>query len=256
MKDLSKKEKVQIQIAATAMNLNLALMNHKSPVLFWSGGRDSSLLLFLILGILPSIPVIQFRTDWRKEQKVYSDDLIAEKDLSVISFQPVDRSVLPSGENFVLVDDYLINGERFPVIRDIVHSDDFCTLDYSKKTTNDFPFVYDLAIVGWKKSDKQEVLGETVLPRNIRVGTTDFFAPLFDYTDEEVQAMCDELKIKLSGFYADGDERKDTGNFVGCCNCFKDEEKVFCPKEQKEIHSHKWNKEAALKAFQSRFVEV
>ena len=63
----------------------------KMPVLLWSGGRDSTLLLHLLKTVIGSFSIIQFRQDFRKAQKAWIDQQIIEFDLKVISCAPADK---------------------------------------------------------------------------------------------------------------------------------------------------------------------
>lgn len=236
-----------------AQDIKSRVENANKTVLLWSGGKDSNLILEIIRLEKLEVQIMQFRPDWRKSQKAWVDQQIIEKDLSVISPMPVDRFVVQTGQNIALVDDYLINGQRIPIIRDAVHSDFSCILDISKERCAEVPFPYDLVLTGWKKGETHAVLGDFELSQSEMVGNAEFYSPLFDLTDEEVFGLCAYLDVALPEYYKTDGETGDTGNILACSECLKGADEVICPKLQRTIRGHSWDREKVLEQFQERF---
>lgn len=225
----------------------------RNPVILWSGGLESTVILFLARQILANVHILQFRSGMRPEQLKFSDDLIKKENLKVFVYQPFQRFVVPSGNSVALVEDYSIGSGSLPLVRDVVHDDDHCLIDTAKAPKTDtFPFPFDTAIVGWLEGDKHEVLADFVFSEEIPIGDSLFFSPLVDYTKEEIREIAEHLNIPLSGFYQTGDERLDTGNFLACSRCFTPNEEVFCPKDKKYIKGMFWEPDAMLNAFRER----
>lgn len=239
-----------------AQDIKSRVENANKTVLLWSGGKDSNLILEIIRLEKLEVQIMQFRPDWRKSQKAWIDQQIIEKDLSVISPMPVDRFVVQTGQNIALVDDYLINGQRLPIIRDAVYSEFSCILEISKERCAEVPFPYDLVLTGWKKGETHPILGDFELSQSETVGNAEFYSPLFDLTDEEVFGLCAYLDVALPGHYGSNYtdyEKGDTGNILACSECLKGADEVICPKLQRTIRGHSWDREKVLEQFQERF---
>lgn len=53
------------------------------------------------------------------------------------------------GEDLSLVDEYGINDQVLPVVRDIVHLDKRCVLDIDKRQTGAYFYGFDATLVGY-----------------------------------------------------------------------------------------------------------
>ena len=240
-----------------ALRERLALMMAAAAalVLLWSGGMDSTLLLFLAREI-KEIPVIQFRDRLTGKQLLYSDRLFRELKLKIITYAPFDRYFIPAddegGGGLTLVDEYRVGAGRIPVLRDLVHADDLCALDAGNDArTEEFVFPFDLALTGWRIDDGHGALDGIRVPDKMIVGHALFFSPLYAFSRDEVREMSLRAGVPEDENY--GDAFFDTGNFAACARCLEGAGRVFCPKKQKEISGFKWNKNEALRAFRARF---
>jgi len=229
-------------------------LENNNLVLLWSGGSDSTLLLYLAREINPDVHIVQYRSDLTDEQVAFSDSVISSLDLKVITYAPVKRFFLRAENQISMISDYSIRDSFLAIIRDCIDDESVCGFDFNAAPKTDryeFPFVY--ALVGWRKDDAHAVLGNYDFKEQTEIGGRLFVAPLFDWTKEEVLQASKVLNIPLNEFYSTGNERLDTGNQLCCTRCLSSDEKVFCPKVQKEIDSVKWSPEASLTEFRNRF---
>jgi hypothetical protein len=231
--------------------IKTAISGARNPVVFWSGGLDSTLLLFLCLEVKKDIPVIQFRNQWTPAQKKFSDSLIRSLNLKVLTLTPFRSFYIPKNEREVFrVDDYKIDGELFPVIRETVFDAAHCALSERLATTLDFEGEFDLILSGQLDSDKPLFEGFSLPPSRGRV-----CAPLHELDKIQVALITDYLNLPVNQFNRTGDEAYDTGTLQACTNCFSGAEKeVFCPKRGAAIPVLQWERKNTLFEFAERFL--
>lgn len=214
----------------------------RKPVVLCSFGKDSLLLLSMAQEVNPDIDVLWFRQDTANQQ--WAKHYIKEHNLKVFSYAPADKYFLPEGDDLVLVHEYDTGREKLSMIMEIGHSDD-CGLQLNKQRTPNFPWPWDLALVGWKKSDDPSIA--LSIPQETTLTDTRVVAPLWEYTDTDVWE-----EIELRGI----DTPMAIPDVRCCTNCVKSTDSmVFCPLEGKTIPTHQWDKQAALTAFQQRLSE-
>lgn len=218
------------------------LAQSSRPVVFWSGGKDSQLLLHLAREQKPEIDVLWFRDGIPKFQA----EFIRSNDLTVYSYAPMDQYYLPDGDGLSLVREYSINGTPFPVISDVGYSDD-CGLELSIERTPFFPFPWDTCLIGWKATDGHSITGLNPFPEDgTVVGGTRFYGPLRHMTDEQVLSELARLGLPF-------DDDNDT--IRKCTNCLcRAESDVYCPKLGQRVPPIVWDSASSLAAFRQRFL--
>lgn len=214
------------------------------PVLLWSGGSDSTLVLALLREQPIDFDIVIFgRERWTRAQKQRVDALIKKWNLKCFSYPPISQNLVGNG-TLSAVFEYVIGQGTVPLVQDLVDGDRclFDVLEGHRCTAT--PFEWDLWITGGRQDDTHYI--QTPVPSmEWTVSGKHFYAPLFDKTREWVK---DELKKR--GLDMTATDTEDTGNLVCCHNCLKGG-KVFCPKEGKEIDSLIWDAEANLMAFRN-----
>ena len=222
------------------------------PVLFWSGGLDSTLILAVMREMKLSFDIFQAREMWTKAQKRKVDDLIKQWGLQVYSYPMAKVNFIGQDKQISLVFEYAIGNLSFPHIRDVT-AGDTCIAELAElETTSQPPILWDLHIIGTRKDDKHfSTNGVQLIPsERFEIDSVRFFAPLYDWTREDVKQALSEFGIDNS----EVDETEDTGNIALCRSCLSQEkETVFCPLEQKMIPTVKWEPESNLQLFRQRF---
>ena len=92
-------------------------------------------------------------------------------------------------------------------------------------------------ITGSRKDDKHWVTLTDVVPSETwKVGDTTFYAPLYNWTREQVKEG-----LRARGLDADEvADDEDTGHLLSCTNCLKGKGEVFCPKLNEMVPSVQW----------------
>lgn len=209
------------------------------PCLWLSGGKDSRLLLEVMLKFDKPFGILRFSEGLDREQMKALDAIILEKNLQVFTYPPLTNLLI--GENGELslfsqiaVDGY---GATTSIIKDIVPGTR-CAFDiHFTNASNRFaPIEFDHHIWGSRADDGHWLCGDTPLTDKCwQVGTKTFHAPLYEWTAEEV------AETLQTAFDVAIDERI-TGDIKACVACLaSNADKVFCLKDNKFIPTVKWD---------------
>lgn len=194
----------------------------KNPAIFCSFGKDSLLVLRLALEAGFSGPIYHLGT----ELSAFAQQEILDRDLTVFAWPPADRYLVPDGEGLAQVDEFVVGSVRLPTISPVTRGEK-CDHGEYPRFTRPFNFPHDMALTGYKKADRNSVIG-TVFAREVNIGPTRLVNLLYDWTDEQV--------IDALGFTPPEE------NAVEYCNeCLA------------IIHSSGWDRDAALASFRRRF---
>jgi 3'-phosphoadenosine 5'-phosphosulfate sulfotransferase (PAPS reductase)/FAD synthetase len=234
------KEKIQQRIRE-------ALSEASHPVLMWSSGKDSQLLLQLAREI-KDIPLLWFRHDLLPTQKEFAEKVIMDLNLTVFSYPPMQTFYLPG----TFISDQSINGYAFPILVDQVDSNR-CALELDQARMPYFPFEWDVILTGWKACDSHPLIPHMNM-EGLKLGNTTFRAPLFDLTDEDVWALTRELNVPVNEKRYAGDDLYNPDVIHCCVNCLRGGETTYCPREQARISAHQWDDKAEEAKFRARFV--
>ncbi len=220
------------------------------PVLFWSAGKDSTLLLTMLYDAGIDFDIVQLgREHWSREQKRFADELIRDWDLKVLTFPPAKVSFIGDGNEISAVFEYAMGGSAIPVLRDVIPGTK-CIADLEGMRLDQAPMKWDCAIVGSKFSDRHHAVDSLIPGEEWKVGDVTFLAPLADWEDIDVEAAL--LAIDL--IVPSGDD-ENTGNLPLCRICLDAiEGEVFCPLEQAPIPAAGMYLESNLKMFRKQFV--
>lgn len=224
------------------------LQHYKTPVLLWSAGNDSTLLLAMLIEANIPVDIVQFgREFWTKEQKRRADELIMKWNLKVLSYPPIRTSFIGNDDQISLVREYAFMGAVVPMVSDLIEGQT-CIADLDSHKAYAPPVRWDLVLVGSRKDDSHYAMTNVIPSKHWTAGDTDLYAALYDWTREEV---IEELKRRDLP-YDEVDEQTDSGNISLCSKCLQGIE-TLCPKENAVIPPVIWNRHTNLTAFQAAY---
>src|ERR1043165_1863071 len=94
----------------------------RNPALLCSFGSDSTLLLHFARQVRRDVPVYYFGDDLPE----FAQQLVIDDDLTVFSYAPADRYLVPRSKGLALIDEYDINGQRVPMVSKVKVSREPC----------------------------------------------------------------------------------------------------------------------------------
>ena len=199
-------------INKTVEYIKLWNQNWPRSVVFWSGGKDSTVLLHLIkfrAGL--DLPVVQFREPKFRERYAYSDKLIKDWKLTIYDYPPLrvalaDGPDVNTGEVRFDLLKYFQWGEKCMVMslgteRPKEGEDYMCGLDeFLFRPTGTFNFPWGAVWIGTKNTDTDLIKGQVAVTSHIRYaeGSPMSLYPLRDWTDEDIYNY-----LELSGVEPD-----------------------------------------------------
>lgn len=212
---------MESRIERAVDDIRLELESAQSPILAFSGGKDSMLLLYLVRQVSESVPILLFQDFWNREHKKWVGSIIEDQNLVAFFYR---ASMLKYQKGSILAY-YSFGASSLPVISDVIHTDD-CGLDKGKRVLNRVPlaqFLWDKVFTGSRKSDSH------LLVPKLDFSGTNVVTPLWDWTDSEVWEAINYLNIPTSDTSTDAHL---------CMNCLEPEGRtVFCPKLNRNVES-------------------
>ena len=220
--------------------------------LWLSGGKDSRLLLEVLLDIGASFSILRFADGWSREQRRVIDELTIAHNLRVYTYRPNVGILVGDGAGEItLIKGYPVGsrGEPAMLFRDFVPGSK-CAFDAVGPLAERIvtpPVKFDLHLVGTKRGETHWALNghEFLQTKRWEIGDVDFFAPLYRWSDADVIKALREYGIE----WQKPSDAMDTGNIAVCDACLHGVNEVFCPKADKAIPAYNWSPLDNLKAY-------
>jgi hypothetical protein len=227
-------------------------------ILWYSGGRDSRLLLesSIKAGVRPLLLCLD--DGWSLEQKKYVYRTVRSHSLPLYSYSPWKAAVCRSQDDTIFLAAlyaYTNAGHSFVVVKDLEHDPRRCSLELNIRLTNKTapPLRSMKHVIGSRKTDRHPVFGDDhplVKSEQWEHGGVSFHAPLYDWSSKDVIRALNALDVDASR------PAVDTGSIPACFACLKakEGETVFCPKRRHEIPAFAWDGQENAKIIR-RFID-
>lgn len=226
------------------------------PVTMCSFGKDSMVLLHLVRGVRPDVPVLFHREPHMPWKYKFANSVIQEWGLVAHDYPPTSVAVVKNGQMEIVnhyqngmwrgrpTFTYLPTGIAEPVEGEpyLCGKDDLLL-----KPTGSFVWPWDVAFHGHKGSDGDAINGSIPLQADIvqnpltDFALTDFVYPLREFSDADVWAYTEKHGVpyqadrydRANGYAEFADTRNNPDYFAACVRCFDRDQPavVTCPKD-------------------------
>ncbi|MFZ2604031.1 MAG: phosphoadenosine phosphosulfate reductase family protein, partial [Candidatus Omnitrophota bacterium] len=204
----------------------------KSPILLWSSGKDSTVMLYLVRQVFKEIPIIFFREPFMQKKYSFANKVIQDLDLTVYDFPPLwtDFQYNTSMKTIDVYYGFDTGGGQLILAKGIkktTQSPILCIYrDFLDRPVGGFDYKWDLTFIGHKNSDVDDVLGEVPLTSRMRGnGKTVLYYPLYEWTDKDIWGYIKTNKIPYNTKrYNDKDMAYNNDYYECCYNCLDPEQ--------------------------------
>lgn len=213
----------------------------RAPLVLWSGGKDSMLLLWLIREVRPDAQVAYFRGFEDETKHAFAGEIIESYGLNMADLQPVARDVVAKDGHIELIEVYEVAPGvhlYFPIEAEPGHvpgPGSLCAVlklnePRAARCLDDF----DCVFIGHRGDDADPVHGDIPLADYVHAqNSVQFVYPLKDFTESDVWAASAALSVPQNTLrYRDKDMRFNADYWPLCTRCLEPQEgeTVECPK--------------------------
>ena len=216
------------------------------PIVAWSSGKDSMVLLHLARQIRPDVGVLFFCENYQPHKAAFADSVIQEWGLDVYTYGPA-RMDINAGSGMVELIRVQDAGQGEYIYLPVGINPDFgsdyqCSLNLlvsGPGQTFDYP--WDVTFVGHRSEDVDPVYGHIPLAaESAKVGNTTMVYPLRDWTTDEIWTYTERHNVpvnfgrydKSDSYREYADKRTNNDYYDICTRCLSpyEESVVICPK--------------------------
>lgn len=184
---------LQEKINLTRDRISEALSEAHQPVVLFSGGKDSTLLLHFCRQIYPRIPVLCFVEPLGEHKADFINRVISEWELEAYTYAPSRMDVLAKDDQLEIINVYDLSGEAMfylPTgIEREFNPDSFeCGLNLiNKPLISGFEYPWDVTFIGHRGEDVDPIHGPLgARELKAELGPTTLIYPLQDWTTKEI----------------------------------------------------------------------
>ncbi len=187
------------KVEAALQYINAKLKAATTPVVCWSSGKDSQVLLYLTRQVQPEIPVVYFQLTDDARKDAFVNELAGMWDLRLITLQPVARDLAANGSHTEVLHFFQLGQVLMHVGMQSSASqktNPICAIEQHLAPTSNDEIETDLILHGHKSCDRDNMYGPVRLKSDsFQFGRTELCYPLRDWTDEDIWAATDYLNI-------------------------------------------------------------
>jgi 3'-phosphoadenosine 5'-phosphosulfate sulfotransferase (PAPS reductase)/FAD synthetase len=195
---------MELKISAAHRVINQVLAHYKRPALMCSFGKDSMVLLHLLREMGCNLPIVFHRDPWFPSKYAFAEAIIQDWQLEVHDYPPSAVTLWEKNDIVAFTNHYQIGPRRFLHLpKNILPPEEgkkwLCGLrEVLGRPTGAFNYPFDVAFIGHKSSDKDQMAGSVTLHTDIKqnAGTApDGAFPLRHWTDADVWDYTERFNV-------------------------------------------------------------
>ena len=243
-----------------------------SPALLWSAGKESQLLLWLLRGLMPEMPVIHLQPLPHPTKHQFADRMIEELKLQRVEVPLVGVDVVGNGDEINLVEVYAVN-QTFRLFLPFenepgrpVDEQSACAVEVINEKSRRIAgaqlpkLTPDVLFIGHRSEDGDLIFGNVPVKEfaHTEFGVTMVY-PLKDWALGDVWEASRLLGVPQNDARYAGEMSANADYFPLCTKCFeRGPEQVLCPKINDHVDNlgNKLNLEDRREQWRQTFVNI
>jgi len=244
------------KIARAEEVIRRTLSQYRNPAVLWSGGKDSMVLLYLLLHCTrKNLPVICWREPWMPWKQAFVNRMIAEWNLTVWDWHPQAVTLCKGNGRIDVLNHYQMQRGTMILARGTepptYGKPWLCGRDtFLSRPLGGFAAPWDVAFHGHKSSDDDPTSGKIPLAVDIldTPGTVAYSYPLRDWTDEDIFRFIERKSIPYDetryrkgadGWEIVAEKHANPDYYSTCLACVDPDAGAFvqCPKLAMQINN-------------------
>ena len=247
--------RIEDKAASTLDFIRSQICTYDSSVLFWSGGKDSMVLLHLMYSAGIRMPVVYFRDPFFPRKNRFVNLVIDSYLLECHDYPPLRVSLRHAPVMVALVSEYSTGPSSVAaVLKNTIEYQDgddegqfLCGVSFLRRPCASFAFPWKVAFIGHKDCDTDQIFGEIPLHSNIvfRDEGPDYVFPLKEWSNDDIWDYTELFQVPVQANRYDVANRREwpdkTYNSDWYPTCIRCVDKrtpgatVYCPKNQVNI---------------------
>lgn len=233
------------------------LKKYRLPVLNCSFGKDSIVLLHLLLAAKIRMPIVYYYDPWYPRKNDFANHVISLWNLEVHSYPPAKTSLLHGKGIVALVSEYQTGPQASVAVMknalEFKNGDDpekfLCGLNFLMRPCAIYVYPWDLALVAHKDCDEDQIYGLVPLhsPVVYRDQGPDYIFPLKEWTHDDVwdyterfALPCQTDRYDIANRCEWPDKTLNSDWYEVCLRCVDkrlEGKTVWCPKMNRELQN-------------------
>lgn len=218
----------------------------RRPLVAWSGGKDSQVLLALTRIVRKGLPVAHFRPFESPSKHLFADLIIGCQDLNLVQMLPAFRQAIAKGDHIEIVEAYQINQNAFiyfPIEAEPDHvpgPGSHCAIQKINEPTTEQALDFDCLFIGHRSDDIDPAHGAIPLKEDVieAAGVRTVY-PLKSWTEADVWEAGRILNVAQNAArYSEQRMEANADYYPLCTECLKAGagDSIICPKINEPVY--------------------
>jgi hypothetical protein len=233
-----------MNLSKTISVIKTALKHAQRPAILWSGGKDSTVLLDIILGMHPEIEVIHWKLPFLSEKYTHHHFVQEVRNMTVHDWVPATVALTHGNDRIDVCETYTVGDGSIKVMRGTEPFEEskpwVCGKEWLNRPKAIIHSDFDVLLCGHKSCDEDPITGKIPLELDMKYAgpNTQVWFPIRDWSDEDVASYIIDNEVSYDTNRYDGnivskkDKQYNSDYVHACFKCVNKFEPAFvhCPK--------------------------
>jgi 3'-phosphoadenosine 5'-phosphosulfate sulfotransferase (PAPS reductase)/FAD synthetase len=232
---------IEALVASTQLAVNAALSRAALPALLFSGGKESSVLHYLVQRYTEhtkrQITHVVLHDEVQQERLAFIEQEFKRAPFPVLSFRPGGRRIVPLKAGFDLVNVYDLRGQGTFEAAVSPIPGNICLQEWLVGPMRLCPdFCFDLLLHGGRADDHHDYYGSPYAEHRL-LGNIELLSPLYQWTEDDVWEAIHAYEMPYDVDRYDNGSNNHIDILKTCTECVKPGLRLECRKSGLAVYS-------------------